>query len=70
MIKTKEAVITVTTVFAGKQSDRDAFLDLIAHKQEMSKSSQFRIDCTKRSVYNEITPNCGIHSGTEDINEN
>ena len=59
MAKTKEPVITVNTIFAGRQSDRQAFMDLILYKREMSKS---RIDCAPVAGYNEVTPNCGIHS--------
>ena len=66
MAKAKEPVITVSTIFAGRQTDRQAFMDLILYKREMSKS---RIDCNSVAGYNEITPNCGIHSGTEVINE-
>ncbi len=29
MAKAKEPVITVSTIFAGKQTDRQAFIDLI-----------------------------------------
>ena len=66
MAKTKEPVITVNTIFAGRQTDRQAFMDLILYKREMSKS---HIDCNSVAGYNEATPNCGIHSGTEVINE-
>ena len=66
MVKTKETVITVTTVFAGKQTDRQAFIDLILKKREISKSA---VDCARMEGYNKTTPNCGIHSGTEVKNE-
>ena len=35
--------ITVSTIFAGRQTDRQAFMDLILYKRELSKS---RVDCT------------------------
>ena len=66
MAKTKEPVITVNTIFAGRQTDRQAFMDLILYKREML---QFRVDCAPVAGYNEATPNCGIHSRTEVINE-
>ena len=68
MAKAKEPVITVSTVFAGRQTDRQAFIDLIIQKKEIEKS-QPSMDITAPTRYNEITPNCGIHSGTEVINE-
>ena len=67
MAKAKEPVITVSTIFAGRQSDRQAFIDLIIQKKEIEKS-QPSMDITAPTRYNEITPNCGIHSGTEVIN--
>ena len=66
MAKTKEPVISVNTIFGGNQTGRQAFMDLILYKREMMKS---RIDCTPEVGYNGATPNCGIHSGTEVINE-
>ena len=33
MAKAKEPVITVSTVFAGRKTDRQAFLDLIIQKK-------------------------------------
>ena len=68
MAKAKEPVITVSTVFAGRQTDRQAFIDLIIQKKEIVKSQVF-LDIIPLARYNEITPNCGIHSGTEVINE-
>ena len=68
MAKTKEPVITVSTIFAGRQTDRQAFIDLIIQKKEIAKS-QLSLDTISGKRYNEITPNCGIHSGTEVINE-
>ena len=38
MAKAKEPVITVSTVFAGRQTDRQAFIDLIIQKKEIAKS--------------------------------
>ena len=68
MAKTKEPVITVSTIFAGRQTDRQAFIDLIIQKKEIAKS-QLSLDIISGKRYNEITPNCGIHSGTEVIDE-
>lgn len=68
MAKPKDPVITVSAVFAGKQSDRQAFIDLILQKQEIVKS-QFIIDNSKSTEYTKDTPKRGIHSGMEDINE-
>ena len=68
MAKAKEPVITVSTVFAGRQTDRQAFLDLIIQKKEIAKS-QLSLDAGRAAEYNEITPKCGIHSGMEVKNE-
>lgn len=68
MAKPKDPVITVSTVFAGKQSDRQAFIDLILQKQEIVKSQSI-IDNSKSMEYTKDTPKRGIHSGMEDINE-
>ena len=68
MAKAKEPVITVSTVFAGRQTDRQAFIDLIIQKKEIAKS-QVTLEISVPVRYNEITPNCGIHSRTEVINE-
>ena len=68
MAKAKEPVITVSTIFAGKQTDRQAFIDLIMQKKEIAKT-QVSVDITTLTRYNEITPNYGIHSRTEVINE-
>ena len=35
MAKAKEPVITVSTVFAGRQTDRQAFIDLIIQKKRL-----------------------------------
>ncbi len=68
MAKAKEPVITVSTVFAGRQTDRQAFIDLIIEKKEIAKSQLF-IDSGLSTGYNKTTPNCGIHSGMEVTNE-
>ena len=68
MAKTKEPVITVSTVFAGRQTDRQAFIDLIIQKKEIGKS-QLSLGAERVARYNEITPKCGIHSGMEVKNE-
>ena len=68
MAKAKEPVITVSTIFAGKRTDRQAFIDLIIQKNEIAKS-QLSLDIVSSKRYNKITPNCGIHSGMEVTNE-
>ena len=68
MAKTKEPVITVSTIFAGRQTDRQAFIDLIIQKKEIAKT-QFSLDAEHATGYNGTTPKCGIHSGMEVINE-
>lgn len=68
MAKAKEPVITVSTVFAGRQTDRQAFIDLIIQKKEIAKS-QLSLDAGRAAGYNETTPKCGIHSGMEVTNE-
>ena len=35
MAKAKEPVITVSTIFAGRQTDRQAFIDLIMQKKKL-----------------------------------
>lgn len=68
MAKAKEPVITVSTVFSGKQTDRQAFIDLIMQKKEIAKT-QLSIDTGRTVGYNRITPKRGIHSGMEVTNE-
>ena len=68
MAKAKEPVITVNTVFVGRQTDRQAFIDLIIQKKEIVKS-QLSLDAGRAAGYNEITPKRGIHSGMEVKNE-
>ena len=68
MAKTKEPVITVSTIFAGNQTDRQAFIDLIKQRRELSKMKS-SVDVKGVMGYTKITPNCGIHSGMEVINE-
>ena len=68
MAKAKEPVITVSTVFAGRQTDRQAFIDLIIQKKQIVKS-QLSLDAGRAAEYNEPTPKRGIHSGTEVTNE-
>lgn len=68
MPKEKEPVITVSAVFDGGQTDRQAFLDLILQKQMIVKT-QSNIDISKSMRYTKDTPKRGIHSGTEDKNE-
>lgn len=55
MAKTKEPVITVNTIFAGKQTGRQAFMDLILYKREMLKT---RIDYNDGIAYTGIIGNC------------
>ncbi len=68
MAKAKEPVITVSTVFAGRQTDRQAFIDLIIQKKEIAKS-QLSLDAGRAAGYNKTTPKRGIHSGMEVTNE-
>ena len=68
MAKAKEPVITVSTVFAGRQTDRQAFIDLIIQKKQIVKS-QLSLDAERAAEYNETTPKRGIHSGMEVTNE-
>ena len=68
MAKTKEPVITVTTIFAGNQTDRQAFIDLIKQRRELSKMKS-SVDAKGVIGYTKVTPNCGVHSGMEVTNE-
>ena len=68
MAKAKEPVITVSTIFAGRQTDRQAFIDLIIQKKEIAKT-QFSLDAGRATGYNGTTPKRGIHSGMEVTNE-
>ena len=68
MAKAKEPVITVSTVFSGKQTDRQAFIDLIIQKKEIAKT-QLSLDAGRAAGYNGTTPKRGIHSGMEVTNE-
>ena len=68
MAKAKEPVITVSTVFAGRQTDRQAFIDLIIQKKGIAKS-QLSVDSGHPAGYNRTTPKHGIHSGMEVTNE-
>ncbi len=68
MAKAKEPVITVSTVFARRQTDRQAFIDLIIQKKEIAKSQLF-LDTGCAAGYNETTLKRGIHSGMEVTNE-
>ena len=51
MAKAKEPVITVSTVFAGRQTDRQAFIDLIIEKKQIVKS-QLSLDAGRAAGYN------------------
>ena len=55
MSKGKEPIITVNTVFAGQQTDRQAFIDLIIHKKHIDKT-QCNIDISQNKKYTKITP--------------
>lgn len=50
---TADPVITVSTVFAGKQTDREAFIDLIAKKaaKRTLHNSQDIVDNTQSTEY-------------------
>ena len=52
MAKPREPVITVTTIFAGNQTDRQAFIDLIKQRRELSK---MKSSVDVKSVINYIT---------------
>ena len=64
MAKTQEPIITVRTVFNGKRTCRQAFLDLILEK------SKNAVDNTAATRYNESNPNHGVHGGLEDHHGN
>ena len=64
MAKAKEPVITVSTVFAGHQSDRQAFIDLIRQRNRDARS-RFELDASPAVGYTGTTPGSGIHSGME-----
>ena len=68
MPKASEPVITVTRVFAGNQTDREAFIDLIRQRRALQKE-QRPLDAKVLTGYTTITPKCGIHSGMERENE-
>ena len=68
MAKAKETVITVSTVFAGTQSDRQAFIDLIRQRRELQKTKS-PVDVKGVTGYTKITPNSGIRSGMENQDE-
>ena len=55
MSKNNEPIITVSTVFVGKQTDRQAFIDLIVQKKKIDKK-QLNIDISQYKEYTEITP--------------
>ena len=64
MSKAKEPVITVSTVFAGHQTDRQAFIDLIRLRNRTTKSRS-GLDGAPSAGYTGTTPKSGIHSGME-----
>ena len=66
MSRAKKPIITVSTVFAGKQTDRQAFIDLILQKREIEKT---HVDSIRRATYNIDHPERGIHSGMENRHE-
>ena len=68
MTRTREPVITVTTIFAGNQTDRQAFIDLIKQSRVLAKAKS-AVDANGVIGYTKITPNCGVHSGMEVTNE-
>ena len=64
----KAATITVRTVYAGSQTDREAFIDLIRQRRELAKIKT-PVDVKGVTGYTKITPNSGMHSGMENQNE-
>ena len=60
----KEAVITVKTVFAGTQTERQAFIDLIRQRRGLARTNS-PVDEEAFIGYTEGTPRRGIHSGME-----
>ena len=66
MIKTKDAVITVKSVYDGDKTDRQAFIELILQKQQMLRNeprnendilnSKETVDGDRNQTYNYITP--------------
>ena len=59
MAKQKEPVITVRTVFVGKRTERQAFIDLILEKEKT------RVDMDPVPRYNIGNQNHGVHGGLE-----
>ena len=58
MIKTKDAVITVKSVYDGDKTDRQAFIELILQKQNENNILKRKktIDGDLNREYNYITP--------------
>ena len=64
MVKMKAATITVRTVYAGSQTDREAFIDLIRQRRELAKIKT-PVDVKGVIGYTKINPNSGIPGGLE-----
>ena len=60
----KKPVITVKTVFAGTQTERQAFIDLIRQRRGLARTNS-PVDEDAVIGYTESTPRSGIHSGME-----
>ncbi len=65
MSRTKDAEITVTSVFDGTKTDRQAFIELILQRQLITHRGQHEnnlsnvvktVDGEKNMEYNEVTP--------------
>lgn len=58
MIKTKDAVITVKSVYDGDKTDRQAFIELILQRQDENNILKRNkpIDGDRNREYNYITP--------------
>ena len=58
MIKTKDAVITVKSVYDGDKTDRQAFIELILQRQDENNILKRKktIDGDSNREYNYITP--------------
>lgn len=66
----KEPVITVRTVFAGSQTDRQAFIDLIKQRRELAREKKKSpVDARGVTGYTKVTPRSGVHSGMENDHE-
>lgn len=54
MSKDQKYVISVTTVFAGRQTQRQAFIDLILCKRRTVDSLDLPVDCGELRPYTQV----------------